>query len=473
MNVARVSCVVAVLCLGGLAIGQRAFADVQFPTPSLADATQDPQAAKPDNKPSGFALPDSDRLRVSFDLLFGYGYDGANATLGFEKQGRIGYAIFTASGKLNNRVSYLFSANPVEESTPLPSCGDPGFFYPNDPTFLYGAATTISCDPKNGNRRVDAYRGIALDVVPQQGPVREAYMDVKVSNHVNARFGRSRLPIGFDWQEAGSFSAKDAPRIQRINAQNDFGGIVTYSQAAGPARVRPLYTATIAAHLGEGNRYWDYDYYYFEDGSLDANSGLTSLLAGSFSPSNAIQIVGSYQHGDTGSKVERLKSYWASKRNDDAVVFGASYEPIKGVRILGEHARYVWGPTATSAAMLFVDTTPITKSGSYVTTEVKHGVTRSLVAGGSMSFERIDRADSLVRFLADTNQYNVVEGKRDGMFVLRAFTDMGPRIRVGFYHTEDSNPFPWLSGISPVTGPHAFAMGKTNKWGVIARLSVK
>jgi hypothetical protein len=184
-----VSVVVACLLLATLDRTNAAAAQNQ-PQPGAEPQTGDQAGAD-----AGIALPDSLKLRFTVDFLAGYGSDAANTMMGFNRQGRVGYAIFAVQGKAGTRLSYLISVNPVNESDPLPACGVEGFFYPNDPKRLYGEDTSLSCQPKNGNRRVDAYRGIALDVTPQQGPIREAYLDVHVTNQVKLRFDRSKLPI--------------------------------------------------------------------------------------------------------------------------------------------------------------------------------------------------------------------------------------------------------------------------------------
>lgn len=463
-------------CVGVFVCGVSAGAGVaraQEPPPStgrITDVRTNPweSDAPP---PATAATGGSDRLRLTIDFMTGYGFDGANATLGFERQGRVGYAIFTAFGKLSPRLSYRISMNPVNETEPLPGCGAPGYFYPNDPKALYGADTDVPCDPKNGNRRVDPYRGIALDVVPQQGSLREAFVDVNIVGGLTVRFGRMRLPIGFDWQLAGSFTAKDAPRIQRINAQNSYGVMASYFRTID-GRTRPLYSWHLVGFLGEGNRWWDYNYFYFENGSFDANTDMTMLVSGTFAPVEGLEVRGSFQIGNTGSKVERLPSYWASKRNDNSTIVGASYRPVRYVRLIAEHGRYTWGPTSSSAQMLGVDRKAIHKIGYYVTAEAWLPVTDDISAGGSVSREEIDRADSLVKHFADANLHEVVPGKKDRMTVLRLFANFGPRLRIGFYRTIDSNPFPWLSGMTPVEGPQAYSARNTSKWGFISRLRV-
>jgi hypothetical protein len=436
-----------------------------------AQSGAEPQTGDQAGTDAGIALPDSLKLRFTVDFLAGYGSDGANTMLGFNRQGRVGYVIFAVHGEAGTRLSYLISVNPVNETEPLPACGIEGFFYPNDPKRLYGEDTTLRCQPKNGNRRVDAYRGIALDVAPQQGPIREAYIDVRVMNQMKLRFGRTKLPIGFDWQDAGSFSAKDAPRIQRINAEHSFGAMLSYARPA-EGKVRPLFSGNAAAYLGEGNRWWDYNYFYFEDGSLDSNRDLTMLLSGTLSPTNALEVRAAYQKGKTGSKVESRPSYWASKRNDDALVLSASYQLNSSIRLIAEHANYTWGPTKTSARMLEADYSSIHKRGFYIAAEAHHRITQGLSIGGSVSREEIARADSLIKFMAVRHQYQVSTGRKDRMLTLRAYADVGRQLQIGLYNTRDFNPFPWLSGVSPVTGPGAFAKRSTDKWGLITRLRV-
>ncbi|MBE3071410.1 MAG: hypothetical protein IMZ67_00410 [Acidobacteria bacterium] len=444
----------------------------QTPLSSQVSPGSPAPAPGADERKGGLAVPASERLRVRFDLLAGWAHDGANASLGFEKQGRVGYAVVTLSGRVHRRVRYLASINPVNETEPLPACGEPSFFFPNDPTFLYTAGPSVPCEPKNGNRRVDGYRGIALDVVRQQGPIREAWVELDLTDDLALRFGRTRLPLGFDWEDAGSMSAKDAARIQRINAEASFGAMFVYRWGAR-GRSRPIVTAQGAGVLGEGNRWWDYDYFYFQDGSLDSNSALTAIGAVTVAPVPQVQLKASVKRGFTGSKVERLPSYWASKRNDNAVIVGAEYAPIRYARVLGEWARYTWGPAASSAEMLGFDTAPIEKTGYWVTAEAWYPVTGDLVVGASVTREEVDRADSLVKYMAAKSLYGVQTGRKDRLMVLRFFADIGPWVRVSVFRTDDSNPYPWLSGMWPVEGPQAFTGRAPDKYGVMVRVRVR
>jgi len=438
-----------------------------------ADAPPGGAAAEPDDAEPGIPIPNSTKLRVRAAFMAGYGKDGANATLGFENQGRVGYAILTVEGRPHDRLYYRLSMNPVNEREPKPGCGAPGYFFPNDPSFLYAGlpGPNVPCDTKDGHRRVDAYRGIALDVVPQQGAVREAFVDIRATDTFSVRFGRMLLPLGLDWQEAGSMTAKDAARIQRINAEANFGLMFAYTRPVA-GRKRPLFNATLSAFLGEGNRWFDYDYFYFEDGTLDANSALSALASASFAPIDTLEFRAAVKRGFTGSKVERLPSYWASKRNDNAVIASAAYTPIPYVTLMGEWARYTWGPTASSAEIVGVNWSAIVKQGYWFSAQGHVPVTPAATLGASVTREQIDRADSLVQFLAANGLYGVTTGRKDELTAVRLYLDLWKQLRVGIYKTFDRNPFPQISGIRPLAGPDHDSLSSTEKYGLVVRLTV-
>ena len=430
----------------------------------------DSQADQPD---SGIALPDSPKLREKAAFMAGWGKDGANATLGFENQGRVGYAIVTIEGRPSDRVFYRVAMNPVNERDPLPACGAPGFFFPNDPVRLYAGVggPHVPCEPKNGNRRVDAYRGIALDVPSQQGAIREAFAELRATDHFSIRFGRMLLPLGLDWQAAGSMTAKDTPRIQRINAEGNFGLMFGYARPVA-GRKKPLFSGSLSGFLGDGNRWFDYDYFYFEDDTLDANSALTAMASASFSPSDAIEVRASVKRGYTGSKVERLPTYWASKRYDNAVVASASYTPIPNLQLMGEWARYTWGPTESSAEMVGVPWSAIAKQGYWFSAQGHVPITPAVSLGGSVTHEEIGRADSLISWLSAQGLYGVTEGENDRMTAVRVFVDLWKHTRVGIYKTFDSNPFPQVSGIWPLDLNHRDSLSNTGKYGLVVRLTI-
>lgn len=440
---------------------------------------QDPQADA-----SGVKVPESDRLRIHVRFLAGYGNDMSEERLGLENQGRIGYAIVGLSGRLGERVSWLFEVNPVHETQPLPSCGEALYFYPNTPQAF---GPNVACD-KNGRLRVDDYRFIALDTIEQQGPVRQAYLEWALrlrsgqaaaprfppeQASFTVRFGRFILPIGFGVEEAGAFTAKDATHIQRIDAEANFGAMLTLRRSR---RGQRLLEGHAAAFLGDGNRFHDYDYYYSLDASLDTNSALTALVSGSALPLPGGELRAAYKWGYTGSKVEALPNFYASKRNDRALVLSAQYSRVVqslSLRAFGEYASYWWGPAVTSAEMLGLPTAAIKKDGYYAGGDVAYQVTPHLRVGVNVTREELSRDDSLVELLALQGLYGVTLGKKERSFVWRLRADIGRMVTIGFYRTSLDNPFPWVSGIVPVEGPNAFAAGRGNdKWGLIVRFAM-
>jgi hypothetical protein len=422
----------------------------------------------PRESAAGLPVPDSDRMRVSARFMAGYGHDRAQFGLGFENQGRVGYAILDVFGRLNDRVSYRFSFNPVNETEPRPACGEEGYFYPNEPAFLGDIGPGVACEP-DGNRRVDMYKFIALDLMNQQGPVREAWVDIALTRSFSARFGRLVLPMGFGWEEAGSFTAKDATRIQRINAESNFG--LMFSWQHGDPRPRPTISAHVAGVLGDGNRNRDYDYFYFERSDLDSNSALTVLLGAAFAPTPALDIRVSGKRGFSGSRVERLPNYWASKRHDHAFIVSARYQPIRHVAVFGEGAHYTWGLTRTSAELFDFDDAPIRKNGYYGGAEVSYPLGRTSRVGLNVTREELSRDDSLIKFLEAGGTRGVTMGESDRGTVLRLFFEL-PNLTLAFYRNLDETPFPFVSGIVPIDAPPDVIEGATNKWGIVVRATL-
>lgn len=417
-----------------------------------------PSFAQPSNPPS------DDKLNLDVTFVAGYGHDGAQAALGFEKQGRVAQATLTLSGKLRDKFRYKLSFNPVDEVSSKPACGEADFFFPNDPRF-YTAGPVVPCDPENGNKRVDTYNTYALDYVNQQGPLREGYVDWLASARVTARFGRFIVPIGLAPEEVGSWTAKDMTRIQRLNAEANFGIMLGYS--------RGVVDAALMGVLGEGNREKDYDWFYFANPTLDTNSALTTFLTVRVRPRKSIDLRAAYKKGFTGSKVERLPSYWASKRNDDAVVISATVEPHPYVQVFGEFARYKWGPTDTSAQMLGFDPQPIYKPGYYMGGRVAYPVTANVKVGGIVTREEISRDDSLIKYLAVNRMFGVTTGKKDRGTTAKVFVTISEAVTAGIYWVDVSNPFPWASGSWPIAGPRAFTGRDPGRYGLTVSLRTR
>ena len=433
-----------------------------------AARAQGSPAPAPDAEPVnlfGFTFDQSERLRLGGELMVGWSHDGAQAALGFEKQGRVGWAILSASGRVSDRVRYFVSVNPVSETRSRPTCGERDFFFPNDPGLYAGTGPIVKCDEEDGLKRVDTYNTISLDYITQQGLLREGYLDVSVSDHVSVRGGRFIVPIGLAPREVGATSAKDMARITRLNAEANFGAMVAFSRRGDDDR--PLFDAGAMVVLGEGNREKDYDWFYFVNTSLDTNSAVTVVASFRVAPVRAVDLRGAYKKGYTGSKVERLPSYWASKRNDDAIVASLKISPVSWASVFGEYAHYRWGPTLTSGELVGIPALdPIDKTGYFMGALLDVPVSSRVRAGGSITREELLRDDSLIQYLALNDLYGVTMGKKDRALIARGFVDINRLVNIGFFWVDVSNPFPWVSGSWPVSGPAAFTGRAPDRVGV-------
>ncbi|MGE0040742.1 MAG: hypothetical protein AB7H88_17980 [Vicinamibacterales bacterium] len=469
MKQAVCSCVVAALLVPQLAVAQQAPADA--PDPPAAALPPDPPPAPapapgPDDEAQVFGrhVAHSDRFRISGVFSAGWSHGGAQAQLGFEKQGRVAQATIAITGRLTDRVSYFVSMNPVNETSSKPSCGEEHFFFPNDPTF-YTDGPVVPCDPENGTKRVDTYNTYALDYIVQQGPLREGYVDYQATDRVALRLGRFILPIGFAPSEVGSWTATDLTRIQRLNAEANFGVMTSWSRPRADGT--PLLDVSAMAVLGDGNREKDYDWFYFANPTLDSNSALTAVATVRARPRPGLDVRASYKKGFTGSKVERLPNYWASKRYDDAVVLSVKARPHEWVTVFGEYARYKWGPTRTSAEMLgLADTSPIDKPGYYLGGTFEYPLTDTLHVGVTLTREEISRDDSLIKYLAANGLYGVEMGRKDRGTIARFYVEVSRLVTVGVFRADISNPYPWVSGSWPVSGPRAYTGLAPDRWGL-------
>ena len=132
----------------------------------------------------GITFDQSERIKFGGELMAGWSHDGAQAALGFEKQGRIGWAILTVSGKVSDRIRYVVSVNPVSETSARPACGEKDFFFPNDPNLFATVGPIVKCDEEDGLKRVDTYNTFSLDYINQQGILREGYADFGIASAV-------------------------------------------------------------------------------------------------------------------------------------------------------------------------------------------------------------------------------------------------------------------------------------------------
>ena len=434
---------------------------------SAAFAEQPSPDPAPDPAPVnlfGFTFNQSERYRFGGELMFGWSHDGAQAALGFEKQGRVGWAIVSLSGRVSDRVRYFVSVNPVNETASRPACGEQDFFFPNDPNLFAAIGPIVKCDEEDGLKRVDTYNTFSLDYINQQGILREGYLDVGISGNVSLRAGRFILPIGFAPRDVGATSAKDMARITRLNAEANFGAMLAFSKRNAD---RAIFDAGLMVVLGDGNREKDYDWFYFVNTSLDTNSAITVAASARMAPIRALELRAAYKKGYTGSKVERLPNYWASKRNDDALVVSLKIMPVPWFSIFSEYAKYKWGPTLTSGELVGIPAVePIDKPGYYMGAQVDVPVTSRVRVGGSITREELLRDDSLIQYLELNNLYGVTMGKKDRELIARGFIDINRLVNVSFFWMDVSNPFPWVSASWPVTGSAAFTGRAPDRVGV-------
>lgn len=421
----------------------------------------------PDSAPInlfGFTFNQNERMRFGGELVAGWSHDGAQAALGFEKQGRVGMAMLSVGGRVSDRVRYFVSVNPVSETRSRPACGEKDFFFPNDPSLFAGIGPIVKCDEEDGLKRVDTYNTFSLDYITQQGILREGYIDVGISDSVSLRGGRFILPIGFAPKEVGATTAKDMARITRLNAEANFGAMLAYSARTAD---RPLFDAGVMAVLGDGNREKDYDWFYFVNTSLDTNSAITVVASARVMPIKALDLRVAYKRGYTGSKVERLPNYWASKRNDAALVVSMKFSPVSWASIFSEYAKYRWGPTLTSGELVGLPALdPIDKPGYYMGAQFEAPVGSRVRVGGSVTREELTRDDSLIQYLSLNGLYGVSMGKKDRELIARGFVEVNRLVNVSVFWMDVSNPFPWVSGIWPVTGPVAFTGRAPDRVGV-------
>jgi hypothetical protein len=434
---------------------------------SPAFAQQTTPSSDPDTEPVnlfGFTFNQSERFKIGGELVLGWSHDGAQASLGFEKQGRVGMAILSVSGRVSDHVRYFVSVNPVSETSARPACGEKDYFFPNDPALYLGQGPIVKCDEEDGLKRVDTYNTFGLDYIQQQGILREGYVDWGISNNVSLRGGRFILPIGFAPQEVGAATAKDMTRITRLNAEANFGTMIAFSARNA---TRSVADAGLMIVLGDGNREKDYDWFYFVNRTLDSNSAVTVVASARLQPFKALDARVAYKRGFTGSKVERLPSYWASKRNDDALVVSVKLSPASWITAFGEYAKYKWGPTLTSGELVGIPALdPIDKPGYYMGVQLEAPVAGRVRVGGSFTREELSRDDSLIQYLELNSLYGVSMGKKDRAMIARGFVDVNRLVRASFFWMDVSNPFPWASGSWPVSGPTAFTGREPDRIGI-------
>jgi hypothetical protein len=197
------------------------------------------------------------------------------------------------------------------------------------------------------------------------------------------------------------------------------------------------------------------------------------VVSGAVEPIKGLEVRAAVRLGDTGSKIERLPNFYASKRNDNAIVLSARYRPVQYISIFAEDARYTWGLMASSATMLGLNPAPVHKPGYYVGTDVSYPLASNMRVGAVITHEELTRDDALVQLLSEEGLYGVSLGKKERSTVYRVYVDPSRWVRIGVFRNSLSNPFPWVSGIDPVSGPNAYKGRGNDKWGVVARITLQ
>lgn len=438
-------------------------AAAQAPAPPDPSSPDDPQA------PHTVPVPDTDRLRVRFDLLGASYWDYSQAPLGHEAQGRIGWAVIGLSGTINRYISYSAELNPVNDSArPEPACGEKDYFYPNVPDTI---GPKIACVP-DGRNRVDLYRFVGLDPLTQQNAVRTAFIDVHMpGGRFGVKAGRVVLPIGFGWRELGSWTNEDAPLIQRLNAGATFGAEL-YARIV--RKGDPIARVEAGFVRGDTNRNVEYSYSAFLAPDEDTNSGATGVGRVIFTPLRGLDVRVSKKYGYSGSKVELYPSFFLSKRNDKATVGSIQYAPVRYIRGFGEYARYVSGLPDTSAELIGMKASKVIKRGYYYGAEATMPLPKRWEGHVSVTREDLSRNDSLVWYLEARGLYGVHLGERVRSTILRWALKPTRNVELGAYWNRLENPYLWLSGIVPVSGGRAYTEHGEGrpKYGVVFRVEV-
>jgi hypothetical protein len=149
------------------------------------------------------------------------------------------------------------------------------------------------------------------------------------------------------------------------------------------------------------------------------------------------------------------------------MVASLKISPVSWASVFGEYAHYRWGPTLTSGELVGLPALdPIDKTGYYMGAQLDIPATSRVRVGGSITREELLRDDSLIQYLALNNLFGVTMGKKDRALIARGFVDVNRLVNIGFFWVDVSNPFPWVSGSWPVSGPVAFTGRAPDRVGV-------
>ena len=93
-------------------------------------------------------------------------------------------------------------------------------------------------------------------------------------------------------------------------------------------------------------------------------------------------------------------------------------------------------------------------------------ITQRVHMGGSFTREELSRDDSMIQYLELNKLYGVTMGKKDRDMIVRGFIDVGRFVNVSVFWMDVSNPYHWVSGSWPVSGPTAYTGRSQDRAGV-------
>ncbi|GAC1454113.1 MAG: hypothetical protein PVSMB1_03010 [Gemmatimonadaceae bacterium] len=425
----------------------------QTPPTDPTDGAQPSDIANP-NRPNdgeaGTPYLTLGNRKVFFGVDFSFAGvhdESLRAAMGRERQIKVAFVNLAVYGEVNPSLSYAVVANPANDGI-VPKPYEPQasdrrtFFFPNRPEGR-GAVS----DP-GGLYKVDDYKHPGLDPILQQGALRIAYLDAHTADkRFGVAIGRNYVPQGLMLSELAWFTAKDLTHIQRINAQADNG-------ATGYLNF-PRMRVDLALITGNGNPYHDYAYFDFTDPTEGKNSSIGGVVTGRVRSRRA-ELGATIRHNFLNSRIEDSTTLQLSKHTDDAAILFGKVEPTQHLRIFGEYARYRWGMTPSSAALLKGPRvkTPIIKNGGYLGAEVYTSTTRFGKWGAIITREELKRDDALVAWAAANRLFGVRLGKKERSTIVKIYAEFGP-VTAFFSLNALSNPFPELSAIKAIRGPGA------------------
>jgi hypothetical protein len=87
--------------------------------------------------------------------------------------------------------------------------------------------------------------------------------------------------------------------------------------------------------------------------------------------------------------------------------------------------------------------------------------------GTTITREELSRDDSLVNYLELNHLYGVTLGKKDRGTIARFYVDVSRLVTAGLFWADISNPYPWISGSWPVSGPRALTGRAPDRYGIL------